>query len=336
MTGRFALTRRLPGDYFTDALHTDVLKGLTGRPKSLPPKWFYDARGSELFEEITQLPEYYPTRAEHAILRERSAEIAAATGARTLVELGSGSSRKTRLLLDSLRDHGTLESYAALDVSADALREAGGQLCREYPELRVTGCVTDLETDLGLPEEAPGPRLVAFLGGTLGNLDGDARPAFYAALRRQLSPGDALLLGADLVKDPGVLVPAYDDAQGVTAEFDKNVLRVLNRELGAAFDPESFEHVAVWNEDEERVEMRLRSRRAQAVELPALEMTAEFEEGEEILTEIAVKFRRDRLTAELARGGLEVDRWWTDEEGRFALLLAGPAPAAADGGAVSR
>lgn len=329
MTGCFDLTRRLPDGYFTDALHTDVLKGLTGRPKTLPPKWFYDGRGSELFEEITQLPEYYPTRAEHAILAERRDEIAAATGARTLVELGSGSSRKTRLLLDSLLRHGTLESYAALDVSDDALREAGEQLCRDYPDLRVTGCVTDLETDLGMPDPdaAPGPRLVAFLGGTLGNLDGEARPAFYAALRAELRPGDALLLGVDLVKDPKVLVPAYDDAQGVTAEFNKNVLRVLNRRLGAGFDPDAFQHVAVWNEQEERIEMRLRSLRAQAVELPALGMTAEFEEGEEILTEIAAKFRRAPFTDELARGGFALSHWWTDEEGRFALLLAEPSPA---------
>ncbi len=325
MTGRFDLTRRLPDGYFADALHTDVLKGLTGRPKTLPPKWFYDAHGSELFEEITRLPEYYPTRAEHAILSERCDEIAAATGARTLVELGSGSSRKTRLLLDSLLRHGTLERYAALDVSADALREAGEALCRDYPGLQVTGCVTDLETDLGMPAEAPGPRLVAFLGGTLGNLDGEARPAFYSALRKELRPGDALLMGADLVKDPAVLVPAYDDAQGVTAAFNKNVLSVLNRRLGAAFDLDAFEHRSVWNAEEERIEMRLRSRRAQTVALPALEMTAEFEEGEEVLTEIAVKFRRPALTAELAREGLGVSHWWTDAEERFALLLAVPA-----------
>ncbi|SCK32605.1 L-histidine Nalpha-methyltransferase [Streptomyces sp. WMMB 714] len=325
MTGRFALTRRLPDGYFDDALHTDVLKGLTGRPKTLPPKWFYDARGSELFEEITRLPEYYPTRAEHGILRERAGEIAAATGARTLVELGSGSSRKTRLLLDSLLRHGTLEHYAALDVSADALVAAGESLCRDYPGLEVTGCVTDLETDLGMPADARGPRLVAFLGGTLGNLDGEARPAFYARLRAELAPEDRLLMGVDLVKDPAVLVPAYDDAQGVTAEFDKNVLRVLNRELGAGFDPDAFRHRALWNPAEERIEMRLVSLRTQTVPLPALEMSAEFEEGEEMLTEIAVKFRRESLGAELARAGFELSHWWTDREGRFALLLAEPA-----------
>ncbi|MFC4496012.1 L-histidine N(alpha)-methyltransferase [Streptomyces ovatisporus] len=324
MTGRFALTRRLPDGYFDDALHTDVLKGLTGRPKSLPPKWFYDARGSELFEEITRLPEYYPTRAEHGILLERADDIAAATGARTLVELGSGSSRKTRLLLDSLLRHGTLEHYAALDVSADALVAAGEALCRDYPDLRVTACVTDLETDPGMPPGVRGPRLVAFLGGTLGNLDGDARPAFYARLRRELVPGDSLLMGVDLVKDPGTLVPAYDDAQGVTAEFNKNVLRVLNRELGAAFDLDAFRHRAVWNAEEERVEMRLVSLRGQTVPLPALEMSAEFEEGEEVLTEIAVKFRREVLGSELARAGFEMSHWWTDDGGRFALLLAEP------------
>ncbi|MGH3325449.1 MAG: L-histidine N(alpha)-methyltransferase [Streptomyces sp.] len=324
MTDRFDLTRRLPDGYFADALSTDVLKGLTGRPKSLPPKWFYDARGSELFEEITRLPEYYPTRAEHEILGERGDAIAAATGARTLIELGSGSSRKTRLLLDALLRHGTLERYAALDVSADALREAGEALIRDYPALKVTACVTDLETDLGMPPAVRGPRLVAFLGGTLGNLDSAARPAFYAALRPELAVGDALLMGIDLVKDPAVLVPAYDDAQGVTAAFNKNVLLVLNRELGAAFDPGAFEHRAVWNEREERIEMRLRSRHAQTVALPELGASAEFEADEEVLTEIAVKFRRASLTAELARGGFGVSHWWTDAEGRFALLLAEP------------
>jgi L-histidine N-alpha-methyltransferase len=324
MTGSFELIRRLPEGYFADALHTDALKGLTGRPKTLPPKWFYDARGSELFEDITRLPEYYPSRAEHEILSERRDVIARATGARTLVELGSGSSRKTRLLLDALIEHGSLEGYAALDVSADALREAGEALCAQYPQLPVTALVTDLETDTAWPAATSGPRLVAFLGGTLGNLDSAARPALYSAVRRQLEPGDALLLGADLVKDPGTLVRAYDDAQGVTAEFNKNVLRVLNRELGAAFDPDAFDHVALWNAEDERVEMRLRSRRAQTVALPDLGASAEFEEGEEVLTEIAVKFRREPLIEELARGGLGVRHWWTDSEGRFALLLAEP------------
>lgn len=324
MTGSFDLVRRLPDGYFTDALHTDAAKGLIGRPKTLPPKWFYDARGSELFEEITRLPEYYPTRAEHEILQERCDEIAELSGARTLVELGSGSSRKTRLLLDALTRAGTLDRYVPLDVSEDALRSAGEALRTERPELRVTAVVTDIETDRGLPPDAAGPRLVAFLGGTLGNFDTAARPAFHAAVRRALSAGDALLIGVDLVKDPEVLVRAYDDAQGVTAEFDKNVLRVLNRELGADFDPADFEHLARWNASAERIEMRLRARRAHAVALPELGATAEFEAGEEVLTETSAKFRRERLTAELACAGLAVRRWWTDAEGRFALLLAMP------------
>ncbi|GAB2818258.1 L-histidine N(alpha)-methyltransferase [Streptomyces daliensis] len=324
MTGRFALTRRLPPGYFAQALHDDALKGLTAEPKTLPPKWFYDGRGSELFERITELPEYYPTRAEHEILRARATEIAARTGAGTLVELGSGSSRKTRLLLDALSAHGTLRRYAALDVSAEALQEAGDALRIDYPELRIDAVVTDLDTDPFLPPSDGSPRLAAFLGGTLGNYDTEARPAFYAALRERLDEGDALLLGADLVKDPGVLVRAYDDAQGVTAEFNKNVLRVLNRELGADFDPAAFDHRAVWNAEEERIEMRLRSRRAQTVALPALNLSTGFEEGEELLTEISCKFRRGPLVAELERGGFGVRRWWTDPAGDFALLLAVP------------
>ncbi|MBW1604219.1 L-histidine N(alpha)-methyltransferase [Streptomyces sp. JJ66] len=321
--GRFTLTRRLPHGHQADALRSDVLKGLAGRPRTLPPKWFYDGRGSELFERITQLPEYYPTRTEHAILTERAAEIATATRAHSLVELGSGSSRKTRLLLDALTAHGTLQRYAPLDVSEDALTEAGQALTADYPGLAVTAAVTDYEVDLTLPGEHP--LLVAFLGGTLGNLDTAQRRAFYAALRPQLRPGDTLLLGVDLVKSADVLIPAYDDAQGVTAEFNKNVLHVLNRELGAAFDPAAFDHRAVWNAAESRVEMRLRSRLAQTVPVPALDLAIDFERGEELRTEISVKFRREPLEAELASAGFTLRHWWTDAGARFALLLAAPA-----------
>ncbi|GAB3662997.1 L-histidine N(alpha)-methyltransferase [Streptomyces sparsus] len=323
MTSNFTLDHRLPPGHFADALRADVLKGLTGRPKTLPPKWFYDARGSALFEEITGLPEYYPTRAEHQILQDRAAEIAETAGpVRTLAELGSGSSRKTRLLLDALGQRSGLTHYAPLDVSEDALTEAGAALVRDYPDLRVTAAVTDYETDLTLPGE--GPTLVAFLGGTLGNLDTAGRRSFYAALHSQLGSGDALLLGVDLVKPAEVLVPAYDDAQGVTAEFNKNVLRVLNRELGADFDRDTFTHVALWNEEASRVEMRLRSRTAQTVTLPALGLTVEFGSGEEMRTEISVKFRRAGLAAELAGSGFAVRHWWTDRADRFALLLAVP------------
>jgi len=320
---RFTLEQRLPADYFAASLRADALRGLAAPPRALPPKWFYDAQGSELFEQITRLPEYYPTRAEQEILTRRAPQIAALTRARTLVELGAGSSRKTRLLLDALTETGTLERYAPLDVSASALTEAGEALCRDYPALRVAATVTDFETEFALPQDG-GPRLIAFLGGTIGNLDTEQRKVFFAALREEVADGDAFLLGADLVKDPEVLVRAYDDSQGVTAAFNKNVLHVLNRELDADFDPEGFDHRAVWNAREERIEMWLRSRAAQTVKVRALDLTVEFDGGEEMRTEISVKFRREGLVAELAAAGFETREWWTDEAGRFALLLAIP------------
>ncbi|MEV7927984.1 MULTISPECIES: L-histidine N(alpha)-methyltransferase [unclassified Kitasatospora] len=320
----FDLTRLLPADHFSSALRHDVQHGLTSEPKWLPPKWFYDARGSELFEEITRLPEYYPTRAERAILTARAGEIAAATGARTLVELGSGSSEKTRLLLDALRALGTLETYVPVDVSESALTAAGVALAAEYPGLAVHGVLADFTARLGLPPEG-GPRLVAFLGGTLGNLLPEERAAFLRGLRASLDPGDFLLLGTDLVKDPSVLVAAYDDAAGVTAEFNLNVLNVLNRELGADFDPTAFAHVARWDPDREWIEMRLRSLRAQTVKIPALNLPVHFDRGEELRTEVSAKFRRERVSAELAAAGLRLSHWWTDEEGRFGLSLSAPA-----------
>ncbi|MYS20550.1 MULTISPECIES: L-histidine N(alpha)-methyltransferase [unclassified Streptomyces] len=319
----FTLDDRLPEDYFTSTLRADVLRGLGSPPRTLPPKWFYDKRGSELFEQITRLPEYYPTRAEQEILTRRAPEIAALTRPATLVELGSGSSRKTRLLLDALTTGGTLRRYAPLDVSAAALEEAGQAICRDYPGLEVTATVADFETGLALSDE-PGPRLLAFLGSTIGNFDAGQRLAFYRTLRRALSGDDILLLGADLVKDPEVLVRAYDDAAGVTAEFNKNVLHVLNRELGADFDPDAFEHVAVWNDEHERIEMRLRSRTAQTAKVRDLDLTVDFAPGEDLRTEISCKFRRASLTAELEEGGFTVRNWWTDPGNRFSLLLAAP------------
>jgi dimethylhistidine N-methyltransferase/ergothioneine biosynthesis protein EgtC len=320
---RFTLDDRLPADYFTSTLHSDVLHGLSGTPRTLPPKWFYDKRGSDLFEQITRLPEYYPTRAEQEILTRRAPEIAALTRPATLIELGSGSSRKTRLLLDALTTGGTLQRYAPLDVSAAALEEAGEAICRDYPGLRVSATVADFETDLALSDE-PGPRLLAFLGSTIGNFDADQRLAFYRTLSRTLTSDDVLLLGADLVKDPAVLIRAYDDAAGVTAEFNKNVLHVLNRELGADFDPDAFDHVALWNGEHERVEMRLRSRTAQTAKIRDLDLTVDFAPGEDLRTEISCKFRRESLTAELKEGGFTVRHWWTDPAARFALLLAVP------------
>jgi dimethylhistidine N-methyltransferase len=320
---RFTLDDRLPAGYFTDTLHADVAGGLTAAPRTLPPKWFYDKRGSDLFEQITKLPEYYPTRAEQEILVRRAPEIAAATRAATLIELGSGSSRKTRLLLDALTAGGTLRRYAPLDVSASALEAAGRAICADYPGLEVAATVADFEGGIPLSDE-PGPRLLAFLGSTIGNFDGPQRAAFYRTLTRSLSSDDMLLLGADLVKDPQVLIRAYDDAAGVTAEFDKNVLHVLNRELGADFDPDAFDHVAVWNAEDERMEMHLRARAAQTVKIPDLDLSVDLAAGEDLRTELSCKFRRESLTAELHAGGFTVRHWWTDDAARFALLLAVP------------
>ncbi|MFD7682619.1 L-histidine N(alpha)-methyltransferase, partial [Streptomyces sp. NPDC060187] len=252
----FLLTRTLPEDATEAALRADVLDGLGHTPKTLPPKWFYDAHGSELFEKITELPEYYPTRAEREILLARAGAIAAASGARTLVELGSGSSEKTRHLLDALPD---LHTYVPVDVSESALTQAGQALIAERPELNVHALIADFTAGLTLPD-TPGPRLVAFLGGTIGNLLPAERASFLSSVRSLLSPGDTLLLGTDLVKDPSVLVAAYDDAAGVTAAFNKNVLSVVDRELGADFDLDAFEHVALWDAGHEWIEMRLRSR----------------------------------------------------------------------------
>ncbi|MEV7280517.1 L-histidine N(alpha)-methyltransferase [Streptomyces sp. NPDC093111] len=315
----FQLTRTLAEDATGAALRADVLHGLTRTPKELPPKWFYDARGSELFEEITRLPEYYPTRAEREILLARSGEIASATRARTLVELGSGSSDKTRHLIDALLP--ALDAYVPVDVSESALRGAGEALLAERPGLRVHALVADFTRGLDLPD-TPGPRLVAFLGGTIGNLLPEERREFLRAVRAMLTPGDALLLGTDLVKDEATLVAAYDDAAGVTAAFNKNVLAVVDRELGADAHPEDFEHVALWDREREWIEMRLRARHALAVKIPELDLVVPFEAGEELRTEVSAKFRQEGVRKELAEAGLTLARWWTDEEGRFALSLA--------------
>ncbi|MEU0083442.1 L-histidine N(alpha)-methyltransferase [Streptomyces sp. NPDC006274] len=314
----FQLTRTLPEDATDAALRADVLHGLTRTPKSLPPKWFYDARGSELFEEITRLPEYYPTRAEREILAARAPEIAAATGARTLVELGSGSSEKTRFLLDALPG---LHTYVPVDVSESALEGAAEALLAERPALNVHALIADFTRGLALPG-TPGPRLVAFLGGTIGNLLPGERAVFLRSVRSLLDPGDFLLLGTDLVKDEEVLVRAYDDAAGVTAAFNKNVLAVLARELGADVDPDDFDHVALWNSENEWIEMRLRARSAFTVKIRELDLAVPFEAGEELRTEVSAKFRQDGVRTELRAAGLELTHWWTDEEGRFALSLS--------------
>ncbi|WP_328773324.1 L-histidine N(alpha)-methyltransferase [Streptomyces sp. NBC_00286] len=314
----FLVTRTLPEDATEAALRADVLNGLNRMPKTLPPKWFYDAHGSELFEKITELPEYYPTRAEREILVARAAEIASATGARALVELGSGSSDKTRHLLDALP---ALHTYVPVDVSESALTQAGQALIAERPSLNVHALIADFTGGLTLPG-TPGPRLVAFLGGTIGNLLPAERATFLASVRALLSPGDALLLGTDLVKDESVLVDAYDDAAGVTAAFNKNVLSVVNRELGADFDPDDFAHVALWDAEQEWIEMRLRARSQLTVKIPALDLAVDFAAGEELRTEVSAKFREEGVRGEMAAAGLEMTHWWTDQEGRFALSLS--------------
>jgi L-histidine N-alpha-methyltransferase len=310
----------LTPDYAARALRDDVRAGLTADPKWLPPKWFYDARGSELFEQITRLPEYYPTRAEREILQARAGEIAAITKAHTLVELGSGSSEKTRLLLDGLRDRGTLTTFVPLDVSESALREAADAINADYPALDVHGVVGDFTAHL---DKLPGdpPRIVAFLGGTIGNLLPSERETFYTSIREVLEPGEWLLLGTDLVKDPATLVAAYDDSAGVTAEFNKNVLRVINRQLGADFDVDAFSHVAIWDPENEWIEMRLRADRAVSVLIPEVHLEIEFAEGEELRTEISAKFHRHGVEAELDKAGFTSAAWWTDSEARFALSL---------------
>ena len=303
-------------------LAADARRGLTAVPKDLPPRWFYDKRGSDLFEEITRLPEYYPTRRETEILAGRAGEIAEVCRPEALVELGSGASLKTRLLLDALHE-GPLRRYRPFDVCAPAIEEASAALAADYPGLELSGVVGDFEHHLSRLDRA-GPTLLAFLGGTIGNLPPERRASFLGSVRAVLAPGDHFLMVADLVKDRDRLVAAYDDPQGVTAEFNRNVLEVLNAELDADFVPDRFEHVAVWSERDEWIEMRLRSTEEHQVNVGALDLTVGFGQGEEMRTEISAKFRPDGLREELASAGLVVDRFWTDAAGDFSLVLSSP------------
>ncbi|MGV3759811.1 MAG: L-histidine N(alpha)-methyltransferase [Actinomycetota bacterium] len=310
-----------PGDLDV-ALRADVLAGLTATPKHLPPKWFYDDRGSQLFDEITRLPEYYPTRRETEILEREAATIARLTGATTLLELGSGTSTKTTLLLDALAEQGSLERIVAFDVCEPVLRDAAPVLADRY-DVDVHAIVGDFERHLDrLPAE--GRTLVAFLGGTIGNLRPAQRARFLRTVAERLDPDDHLLLGTDLVKDPARLVAAYDDAAGVTAEFNRNVLRVLNRELDGDLDPDRFRHVALWNAEEAWIEMHLEADGAQQARLAALDLEVAFDDGERLHTEISAKFRPDGLAAELATAGFEVREGWTDAAGDFFVTLSRP------------
>lgn len=303
------------------SLRRDARSGLTDAPKWLSPTWFYDAVGSDLFERITELPEYYPTHAETRILRAHAVDIAEITGAHTLVELGSGSSGKTRLLLDAMRKNDTLREFVPLDVSESALRSAIGDIALEYPDTRVRGIVGDFTIGVSSASSEHG-RVVAFLGGTIGNLLPQQRHEFFRSVRSALAPGEWLLLGTDLVKDPNRLVRAYDDAGGVTAAFNRNVLCVLNRELRADFVPDEFEHVALWNAECEWIEMRLRAQRAMRVTVAELSLSVDFAEGEDIRTEVSAKFRQQQVRAELAVAGFRTHQHWLDDAGDFALWLA--------------
>jgi L-histidine N-alpha-methyltransferase len=316
-----SLSNHLAADSAFAALRRDVLDGLCRSPKSLPPKWFYDSTGSDLFDRITRLPEYYPTRAEADILRSHASDIAAATDADTLVELGSGTSEKTRLLLDALSRRGSLRKFVPFDVDAGILQTAGIAIQREYPGVEIAAVCGDFEEHLAqIP--VGGRRLFAFLGSTIGNLSAEPRAQFLTALASVLKPGDSLLLGTDLVKDVGRLIRAYDDSAGVTAQFNRNVLTVVNRELDADFDESAFAHVARWNAEEQRIEMWLRTQRPQQVRIAALDITVDFAAGEEILTEVSCKFRAESVTSELAAAGLRRTHWWTDAAGDFGLSLA--------------
>ena len=319
-------------DDHLDAAHErglaeDVLDGLTRPFKELPPKHFYDDRGCELFDRITELPEYYPTRAERAILQAQAEAIVAATGAAELVELGSGTAAKTRVLLDAMAEAGQLRRYVPFDVAECVVRASAEELVEEYPGLRVHGVIGDFERHLDRipPPVAGEPRIVALLGGTIGNFPPGSRRRLLREIAALLGPEDRLLLGTDLVKDPRVLQAAYDDDAGVTAEFNRNVLRVLNRELDADFPLAEFDHVAFFDARHEWIEMRLRARRACAVHVEALGLRIELDAGEEIRTEISCKFTPERVADDYAASGLMLDGWHTDDEGRYALSLAAPA-----------
>jgi L-histidine Nalpha-methyltransferase len=303
------------------ALLEDVRRGLTRMPKEISPRWLYDERGSLLFEEITRLPEYYPTRQERSILVSHAAEVARLSRAEVLVELGAGSSEKTRLLLEALRSEGTLRSFVPFDLSEPMLRNAAPAIARDFPGLSVHAVVGDFEHHLReIPRE--GPRMVAFLGGTIGNLAPEPRAHFLRDLARGLAPGETFLLGTDLVKNHHRLHAAYNDSAGITAAFNLNVLHVLNRELGADFDPQAFRHRAWFDPSHEWIEMLLISDRAHRVRVASLGLTVAFGEGEPLRTEVSCKFRRDQVEAELSAAGLRLLAWWTDSDGDFALSLS--------------
>jgi L-histidine Nalpha-methyltransferase len=320
-TDQITIDVHLPEGGPLSGIAADARMGLSAPFKELPPKYFYDERGSQLFEDITELPEYYLTRAERAILDARAAEIVETSGTSMLIELGSGSAAKTRCLFDAMHAAESLEAYVPVDISEEITRDTAARLIAEYDGLRVHGVVCDYETHLERIPREPGG-LIAFLGGTIGNFQPNTRRSFLARIASLMYPEDRFLLGTDLVKDRARLEAAYNDSAGVTAEFNKNVLHVLNRELDADFDPDGFDHLAFWDEVNSWMDIRLRSLVDQVVTVSALDMRVEFAEGEEMRTEISSKFTREQLEATYSEVGLELVEWWTDPEGLFALSLA--------------
>lgn len=321
MTSTVTVERRIPTDWATGEMRADVRRGLSMRPRSVPAKWLYDDRGSELFDEITRLAEYYPTEAERTILRERATHIAQITAAHTVIELGAGTSDKTRTLLDAFWAADQLERFVPLDVSEATLVSAANALAERYPGLEVHAVVADFTRHLDhLP--SGGPRLVAFLGGTVGNFYAEERRAFLGALADCLEPNDWLLLGIDLIKPIDRILAAYHDDEGVTEAFIANVLTILNRELDADFDVGNFEYTPLWDTREERVDMRLRANRPEHARVGALDLDIDVAAGEELRVEISTKFRPERIQAELADAGFGDIELMTDPRGEFGLLLA--------------
>ena len=321
---RFDLDRLLPPDFLIKTLYSDAREGLTASPKYIPSKWLYDSKGNELYEKITQLPEYYQFRAEGSILEAVADEIAAATRASSVIEFGSGSSDKTDILLRALRRAGTISAYTSIDISEPALVAAGTRLIAEYPGLSVRAVLADFETqgEILAAHESPAPRLVLFLGGSIGQLRPDERVEFFRRLRGALRQGDMLLLGTDLVKDPAKLTAAYDDSAGVSTEFSKNILAVLNANVGADFDLDTFDYVVTWHEEAEYVAMWLQSRMSQVVRLSDIDLSVDLAAGERIRMSISTKFRRAGVAAELESAGFSLSDWWTDPDGQYALSLS--------------
>jgi L-histidine N-alpha-methyltransferase len=314
----------LPPDLLTNTLRADAREGLTASPKYIPSKWLFDTTGSELWERITQLPEYYPFRTERDILQAVADEIAVTTRASSIVELGSGSASKTPILLRALRRTGTIGAYTSIDISESALVAAGSRLIAEYPGLSVRAVLADFETQVEIiaMDESPSPRLVLFLGGTIGQLMPGRRAEFLRRLRGAFRQGDMLLLGVDLVKDPAEFMAAYNDSAGVSTAFNKNLLAVLNAQVGADFNLDAFDYVVEWDDEAECVEMWERSRISQAVRLSEIDLFVELAAGERVWTAISAKFRRDGIRTELECAGFSLDRWWTDPDGRCALSLS--------------